>query len=174
MPVDLSSTDQQALAALGRAVRAEADGKAMRRDLLKGLRGTADPIKAQARSNVMGISSGRGGMSTGAPLRSAVAQQIKIDTRLSGRSTGVRVRVPRRRGMPRDFANAPKALNSKKGWRRQVFGSGTWVQQIAVPAEWFDRATREHHQQLKEDVLSAMEAMARRIAAKGPFTGGVG
>lgn len=167
MPVDLS-IDQQALQALGRAVRAEADGKALRKDLLKHLRKTADPIKQEAKSNLLGIASA--GLSQGQPLRQAVASQIKAEARLSGRSTGVRLKV-RRKGMPRGFDNAPKALNNPQGWRHRVYGRDVWTQQVALPGEWFDRATRRKHSELRKAVIEAMNETAKRVAAKGPFRG---
>jgi hypothetical protein len=159
-PVEFT-VEQEGLQSLARALKAEADGKALRRDLSKQLRAALDPIKEEARSNLMGIASA--GLNQGVPLRTAVAQNLKAEARLSGRSTGARLRV-RRKGMPRAFHNAPKALNTPKGWRHRVFGGDVWVQQLAIPAEWFDRATRAGHDQARDATLQAMEDMAARIA----------
>jgi hypothetical protein len=74
----------------------------------------------------------------------------------------------RRRG-PRGFDNAPKALNNPKGWRHRVFGRDVWVEQRATPTEWFDRATRRRHEQLRDAVLETMQRMAERLARKGPY-----
>lgn len=160
MPVELS-VEQEGLQALGRALKAEADGKKLRRDLSKNLREALEPIKEEARSNLMGVASA--GLTRGAPLRTTVLDQMKAEARLSGKSTGARLRV-RRRGMPRGFASAGKALNNPAGWRHPVFNTGTWVQQIAIPPEWFDRATRAGHDQAQDKAMRAMEDMAKRIA----------
>jgi hypothetical protein len=162
MPVELS-VDQQRLQEVARALKQEADGKALRRDLLKTLKAVTEATKQEAHSNLMGIASA--GLSEGAPLRSAVASQMKAEARLSGRRTGVGLKV-RRKGMPRGFANAPKALNTPKGWRHRVYGRDVWVQQIAVPNEWFDRAARAHQEQAQAGVMEVMEDMAARIAAR--------
>lgn len=162
MPVELT-VEQEGLQSLGRALKAEADGKALRRDLMKAMRAALEETKQQAHSNLMGVSSA--GLSGGESLRSAVASQMKAEARLSGRSTGARLRV-RRKGMPRSFRNAPKALNNPSGWRHQVYGRDVWVQQVAVPTEWFDRATRQGHDRDREAVLQVMEDMAERIANK--------
>lgn len=160
MPVELT-VDQQALQSLGRALKAEEDGKKLRRDLMKQIRESLDETKRDAHSNLMGLSTA--GLSQGEPLRAAVASQMKAQARLSGRYTGARL-VVRRKGMPREFLNAPKALNNPKGWRRQIYGRDVWVQQIAVPTEWFDSATRAARERDREAVLQAMEDMAARIA----------
>lgn len=162
MPIELT-VEQQALQSLARAVKAEADGKQLRRDLTRNMRAALEPAKEQARSNLMGIASA--GLNRGTPLRTTVAQQMKAEARLSGRTIGARLRV-RRKGMPRGFNNAPKALSNPKGWRHQVFGGGVWVQQVAVPPEWFDRATREHRDSSRDAVLEAMDDMAGRIISR--------
>lgn len=162
MPVELS-VEQEGLQALSRALKAEADGKKLRRDLSKNLRQVMEPIKEEARSNLLGIASA--GLNQGEPLRQAVADQMKAEARLSGKSAGARLRV-RRRGMPRGFSNAPKALNNPQGWRHRVYGRDTWVQQVAVPNEWFDRAHRAHHEEARDAALQAMEDMAARISSK--------
>jgi hypothetical protein len=159
-PVELT-VQQQGLQELARALKAEADGKALRKDLMKQLKAAVEPIREKARSNLMSI--GSAGLTEGASLRTAVASQLKAETRLSGRSAGVRLRV-RRKGMPRGFVNAPKALNTPKGWRHQVYGRDVFVQQIAVPAEWFDRAAREGRKPAQKAAMEAVEAMAQRVA----------
>lgn len=161
-PVALS-VEQQGLQALGRALKDEADGKQLRKELSKKLREALEPIKEEARSNLMGIASA--GLSQGAPLRSAVASQMKAEARLSGRNTGARLKV-RRKGMPRGFHNAPKALNNPQGWRHRVYGRDVWTQQVALPSEWFDRATRAHRDDAAEAAMEAVEDMAQRIATR--------
>lgn len=160
MPAELT-VQQEGLQSLSRALKQEADGKLLRRDLSKRLRQALDPIKEDARSNLMGIASA--GLSRGTPLRQTVAQQMKAQARLSGRSAGAALRV-RRKGMPRGFFNAPKALNNPKGWRHPVMGNReVWVEQVAQPTEWFDRAAREGRDLARDKALEAMEDTAARI-----------
>jgi hypothetical protein len=163
MPYELT-IDQQALAAVARALKAEADGKALRRDLAKNLRTAAEPAMADARGNLMGIATPGGSASAGPPLRTTVLGQMKAQARLSGRSTGARVAV-RRRG-PRGFELAARRLNRKRGWRHPVFGTDSWVQQKATPVEWFDRAMREHRKDFRDGVLKAVTEMAQRLASR--------
>ena len=162
MPVELT-IDQQGLQALARALGRESDGKKFRRELAKNMRNALEPAKAEVRSALMGMGSA-GIPVEGAPLRATVLSQLKAEARLTGRSTGARIKI-RRRGMPRGFVNAPKRLNRQRGWRHQVFGRDVWVQQVGEP-EYFDRPLREGHAKYRAAVLEAMEDMARRIAKK--------
>lgn len=155
------SADTEVLRALGRALGAEADGKKLRRDLAKGMRKALDPAVAQAKAGIMAMSSG-GLARTGPPLRSAIARQVKAEARLSGRSTGARVKA-RKRSMPRGFANAPKRTNSTKGWRRQIYGRGVWVEQKGRPG-WFDDPMQRNAKQYRAAVFDAMQAAAQRIS----------
>jgi hypothetical protein len=157
------SADTAALKALGRALGEEADGKKLRRDLAKEMRAALAPAVAEAQSGIKSMPS-RGLPHTGPPLRAAIARQIKAEARLSGRSTGARVKA-RKKSMPRGFANAPKRTNSQKGWRRQIFGRGVWVEQRGRPG-WFDDPMQRNATQYRAAVLDAMEATAKRIAGK--------
>lgn len=157
------SADQEALQALGRALAREADGKKLRRDLAKELRQTLEPAKQEIRAGLMGMATA-GIPAVGPPLRTTVLSKLKAETRLTGRSTGARLRI-RKKGMPRGFANAPKRLNSKSGWRHRVFGSDVWVEQRGEP-DYFDRPTTQHKAEYRAAVLAAMNAAARRITRR--------
>lgn len=165
MAVELT-VDQQALQKLGRALKEEADGKKLRRDLLKSMRQSVEPLKQEVTSNLLSLAdtSPADGVP---PLRSVVKTKIKAEARLSGRYTGARLKVGRK-GMPREFDNAARRLNARKGWRHPVFGTKTWVKQRAQPKEWFDSATRDraNREQVREDVIEVMNNMAERIARK--------
>jgi hypothetical protein len=161
MPIELTA-DQESLRNVGRALKQEADGKKLKKELAANLKQVLEPVAEQARSNLMSI--GTAGLAHGgSPLRTAIASQMKPAVRFSGRQTGVALRV-RRKNMPRGFTNAPKALSTPKGWRHPVFDSDRWVQQVTVPSEWFDRAARAGHQPAKQAVHAAVESMAQRIA----------
>lgn len=161
-PVELS-IDQQALQALAKALSAEADGKKLRRDLAKELRGALQPVLGEIRSGLMSL--GHGGLPTdGEPLRSAAGKRIVAEARLTGRSTGARVRAKRTEAT-RNFRHAPKRLNSDKGWRRRVFGSDHWVVQVGKPG-FFDDPIKDRKAELRAAVLKAMNDAAGRITGR--------
>lgn len=161
MPVEFT-IEQKSLQDLSRRLMAEADGKKLRRDLGKELKRAAIPIVTHAKSNVMSMPSSGGG-AAGAPLRATIARQVKTQVRWSGRSTGVRIRVGRSK-MPRGFKNAPKRLNSARGWRHPVFGdTDRWVTQQGRPS-WFHEATRGHRTEVRKAIQRAMKAAADRVA----------
>lgn len=161
MPIELT-VDQRALQALARAARAESDGKALRRDLIRTLRAPADAVVSEIQAGVM--SAPGGGSHAGVPLRSTVARNIRSEVRLSGRNTGVRIRAKRTPGV-RGFAQAPKRLNSPKGWRHRVFGRDVWTVQYGKP-QYFDDPPKAHRAEFRAAVVTAMRAMAERIAAR--------
>jgi hypothetical protein len=167
MPVELS-VDQHALQALARALSAEADGKKLRRDLSKSLRQAMEPLKHQVIGNLLGLDDTSPAAGT-LSLRQSLVPLVKAQGRLSGRSTGARLRVGAK-GAARGFDHAARRLNRAKGWRHPLFGNReVWIEQRATPVEWFDSATRKSHGEMRKAVLSAMEDMAQRIARKGPF-----
>jgi hypothetical protein len=83
-----------------------------------------------------------------------------VQTRLTGRVAGVRVRATKK-GMPRNFANAPKRINAKQ-FRHQVFGKG-WVTQIGAPG-FFDDPLRRDHVKYRLACRTAMDEMAAKLA----------
>ncbi|MEU1602687.1 hypothetical protein [Micromonospora matsumotoense] len=155
------STDQKALQALGKALKQEADGKKLRRDLARELRQSLEPAKSEVRSSLMSMQSG-GLPVSGPPLRTAVLKGLKAEARLAGRSTGARLRIKRTPGV-RGFANAPKRLNRPGGWRHKVFGRDVWVQQEGQPG-YFDKTIKNNAAKYRRAVIEVMEKTARRIA----------
>lgn len=141
------------------ALRFEEDGTRLRRALSKELRQAVDPAVAEAKGRIMAMDTA--GLPHGQSLRGAIARQVKAQTRLTGKSAGVRVRVSRK-GMPRGFDNAPKRTNRDAGWRHPVpvrypdggatQESDTWVHQVGAPG-WFDNPMQEH----ADDYLAAVQ-----------------
>jgi hypothetical protein len=160
-PISIELDMKRGIDSLVRAIRAEQNGKVLRRELASEMRDALKPAAQAAKSSIMGMSSsGRGSASP--PLRTAIARRIAPQIRLSGRSTGAKVRA--RKINTRDFYNAPKRLN-RASWRRPVFGSDEWIDQVGKP-NWFDDAMKDHATQAKEGVVNAMEAMAKRLAQR--------
>lgn len=149
------------LRALSRALAAESDGKALKRDLGKRLRAIMQPLREQV---VRRLLSTGGASHPGERMRDAVARQTRAGVRFSGRNTGVNL-VQRTRGMPRGFNMAGRAMNREEGWNPTSLG-GTTVHQHATPVEWFDKPTQGSTDGAREAVQAAMEDMAQRIAAR--------
>lgn len=160
-PFELRAT-HEGLDSLVRAIRAEADGKALRKELARNLREALKPGAAQAKSSIMGMVSLHGAQPA---LRSSIAKKIRPEVKLGGRWTGARVKAFKTRNI-RGFPNAPKRTNSARGWRHPVWGDpNNWVHQRGK-LEWFDRAFRGREGIYRQAVHEAMEDMARRIASR--------
>lgn len=156
MPAEYKlSANQEEFKSLYRAMKAEEDGKLLKAEIGVGLRTIMQPAVAEVRSAVLSMHSA--GLSRGPSLRQAVANNVKVGINASGRRTGVRVYVSKK-GMPRKFANAPRDLNSE-GW--EVQGRT----QVGRPG-WFDRPLSATAAAAKAAVITAMRAMAERIAAR--------
>ncbi len=153
----------EGLEALVRAMRAEADGKQLRKELAQNLRNELKPAAALAKSGIMAMSSAGPGVAPA--LRSAIARKIRPEVKLGGRWSGARVKAFKTPGV-RGFANAPKRTNRASGWRHPVFGDReNWVHQDGEN-QWFERALEGRRNQYRSAVLGAMEEMAERIARR--------
>jgi hypothetical protein len=160
-PVSMSVT-HEGLDSLLSALRAEEDGKALRKELAKNMRDALKEGAVQAKSGIMSMSSA--GPGTSPALRPAIAKRIRPEVKLGGRWTGARIKARKTPGIRR-FPNAPKRTQAAAGWRTQSWGNGSWRTQHGK-VDWFDRAIDGHKAEYRAAVLDAMEAMARRIAAR--------
>jgi hypothetical protein len=161
--LDLSGPERK-LRDLGRALRSVEDGKQLRKDLIRNIKAALKPSADEAKASIRSMPSAgvrRGGLS----LRGQVAKRVVVETRLSGRSVGARVRAkktPKARG----FESAPKRLNRAAGWRHPFFGdTERWYSQVGKP-DWFDGPMRAGRSRYRKGVLDAMEKTAREIARK--------
>lgn len=161
-PVDYT-VDQRAAHVIRDAMAAEADGKALRRDLLRELRDAARPLVPELQSAVRALPDASPAEAVPS-LREAVASQITVGARLSGRSTGVKVTVGTKKD-PRGFKFAARKLNRRSGWKHPVFGNrDVWVTQTG--REWFEPTILAKREQVRGAVVTAIESMAQRIAAR--------
>lgn len=161
--IERMEVNERDLVLLVAALRAESDGKALNRDLVRELRVVAEPAAAAARAAI--LSMGTSGLHHPEPaLRTAVAEHTKVTVRTGGRHPSVGVRASKT-GMPRGFYNAPKRLNAAKGWRHQVFGQDTWVTQRGRPG-WFDDTIARFKPAAERGAKSAMDDMAERISVR--------
>ncbi|MFE0142177.1 hypothetical protein [[Kitasatospora] papulosa] len=161
-PFDLQIT-HEGLDSLVRAIRQEADGKQLRKELAANMRNALRPGAAQAKSSVMAM--GSAGLSTGPSLRNAVAKKIRPEVKLGGRWSGARVKAFKTPNI-RHFPNAPKRLNRRNGgWRTLTYGHEPWRTQTGKPG-WFDDSFVNDAAAYRAAVHEAMEDMARRLAAR--------
>ena len=152
--------DQQAMQAVFRALKAETDGKDLRRDLTRELKAVLVPAQQQAKAAIQAMPSSD--VKYG-DMRSSIAQHIKISVRTSGRNTGVAV-YANKGGYPRNFSDAAAQFN-RAGWRHPVFGnSQVWVTQVGKP-RYFDNIMGQKPEYI-DAVVSCLNAMAERIAAR--------
>lgn len=157
-------TDGRALKRVAMALRQEADGKQLHRDLGKSIRKALAPAADEARAGIRSMPSA-GLPVEGGGLRQAIARRVRAQAKMSGRLPGARVRVTKR-GMPRGFELAARRTNRRKGWRHPVFGdTDRWAQQIGKPG-WFDDPMRRGRPRYRAAVLAAMNESARRITRK--------
>ncbi|MFI9005104.1 hypothetical protein [Streptomyces sp. NPDC053541] len=162
-PFELGVETHEGLAALTRAIRAEADGKELRRDLARNMRESLKPAATLAKSGIMAMSSATPG--TSPALRSAIARKIRPEVKLGGRWSGARIKAFKTKNI-RGFNNAPKRTNRPRGWRHLVYGRpDSWVTQHGK-SHWFDHALEGVEPNAREAVERAMEDMARRLASR--------
>ncbi|MFS0697809.1 hypothetical protein [Streptomyces nitrosporeus] len=161
-PFELTVT-HEGLDALVRAIRQEADGKALRKELAANMRTALRPGAARAKSSIMAM--GSSGTGTGPGLRAGVAKKIRPEVKLGGRWSGARVKAFKTPALRR-FPNAPKRLNRRGGgWRTLTYGHEPWRTQIGKPG-WFDDSFTNDAAAYRAAVHEAMEDMARRLAAR--------
>lgn len=162
-PFSLGVETHEGLAALVRAIRAEEDGKQLRKDLARNLREQLKPAAAEAKSSIMSMSSA--GLRTAPALRPSIARKIRPEVKLGGRWSGARVKAFKTRNV-RGFVNAPKRTNRASGWRHPVFGNAErWVDQQGK-VDWFDRSFEGREGEYRQAIERALEDMAQRIASR--------
>ncbi len=165
-PLDLT-VDQANMAAVARALKGEADGKLLRRELVRSLKATtAGPI-GEAKAEMLSTPSR--GLTSGQSLRSTVANSIKPVSRLSGASTGVSIRQTRTPEL-RNFKMAGRRFN-RASFRRRVFGSEGFVVQVGNP-RWFDDAMQDAKPEFKADVVRVVQELADTLAQRARAAAG--
>lgn len=149
----------EALRRLARVLEAEGSAR-FRSQLARNLERAAQPGAAAVRARVMAIPS-RGGRRRGGSIRRAIAMAVRVDVRLTGRTTGVRIAIGRRT-MPRQFANAPKRFNQQT-FRRPVYGRGSVVQ---AGEPYFETTLTPGRPRYAAACHDAMDDMADRLAVR--------
>ncbi len=182
-PVDLT-IDQRALLRVRDAMAAEADGKALKRDLAKEIRNAVKPVIPELQAAVRQLPSREPAASP--DLRDAVARQIKVGSSMANKNPGAKIKVGTRQD-PRGFRFAGRRLNSPKGWRHPVFArtaraggirglvgltEEVWVQQYGRQGvRWFEPPILARSKEFQAAVRVAVDDMARRIASRATTRG---
>ncbi|MCI0689692.1 MAG: hypothetical protein L0Y54_21020 [Sporichthyaceae bacterium] len=126
----ITISDGGALRDLSKALKTLGDGKQIRAELTKTLRGEVTPIvgavQAAYRANPSRTGKGR--------LRPALAKATRAEVRTAGKRAGVRVIVDGRR-MPSGMGRIPQYYEGVlPRWRHPVFGNpDVWVAQRPQP-----------------------------------------
>lgn len=162
-PFELS-VDQRAVQRVSRALRAEEDGKTLRRELVADLKDAVAPGVSSVAGKLRAIPSAARGTAASPPLGSYLASRVKPQVRLTSRQTGVAVRIPQTPAL-RGFKLAARRLNRSE-WRHKVFGRDVWVTQRSPIPGFFDDTLSAGKTTYRKAVVSALEKMAQRIAER--------
>lgn len=151
-----------ALPVLAKAMRAEADGKQLRKELIAEMRTALAPGVSAVQSKLRAIP--RSATDTASPaLGIYLASRVRTQVRLSGKSAGVKIRIPQTPQL-RGFRFAARRLN-RDAWRHPVFGNReNWVEQQSPIQGFFDDTLRPDRAKMRGAVIHAMNKMAFRIA----------
>lgn len=145
-----------------RALKAEEDGKELRRDLVRNLKAIVEPAAAEARAKLLATPT-KGLEHPPPPLLATVARKTKTFARATGRRAGVGVRVPD--DAVERFPYAARRLNDAK-WRHPLFGNRRkWFNQTGSPG-WLtatlDAAKPGAQAAVAEAVAEALKRLERR------------
>jgi hypothetical protein len=154
--------DARNLTALGRVLRAEADGAALKKDLVVAIRAAVSPGVSAVQGKLRAIPSK--GISPSPSLSSYLASRVKVSVRFAGRSAGVRIRIAQTPTL-RGFKMAARRLN-RTHWRHPVYGRGVWVTQQSPIPDYFDGTLSGHKSEYHAAVIAACEACAARIGRR--------
>lgn len=145
------------------ALKAEEDGKELRKELAKSMREALKPGAAQAKSSIMSMASTT--PHAGPALKTSIARKIRPEVRLTGRFPGAKIKAFKTKNL-RGFPNAPKRTNRASGWRHPVYGNReVWIHQTGK-VKWFDHAFEGRRNEYKRAVQFALAEMVNRIASR--------
>ncbi len=150
------SFEQNELQAAARACKEQADGKDLRKALLRNLKAATAPLVVDLKAAIGTASTGASSPS----ITQAIARTIKPTVRLSGQNTGVGVRAGTT--TVRGFKQAARRFN-RPSFRHPVFGGPGYSEQVGKPG-WFDDTTKSRQDEAKRAVLAAMAETTQVLA----------
>lgn len=158
--LDLSKSER-ALLDMARALRAEEDGREIKRDIVRQLRKAAQPVRQEVRAAIRSASThGHPGRS----IRSAIAQKTQVVAKLTGKAVGVRI-VAKETSSIRGFAHAPRRFNSAAGWHHPTFGEEPEQFQVGKPG-WFDDTIADRKREFRSAMEDVIKEAAKRVARR--------
>lgn len=154
------AVDQRKIVGVAKALRAESNSAALRKDLIANIKVAVQPGVSAVQGKLRAIphSSSR----TPSPRMSAyLASRVKVQVRLTGGSAGVRVRIAQTPNL-RGFKKAAQYLN-RASWRHRVFGRDVWVVQESPMPGYFDDTLQQRKSEYRAAVLAACRQLAWRL-----------
>lgn len=152
------------LRALAREFRNHSDGKQLRKQLRKELKGTGTRILKAEKQAVRALPSKGQNARAGRPsTRRQVARATQLRIRMAGPRTGVMVWVNPGR-MPAGKETVPgfmEGVRPYQRWRHPVFGREVWTSQRAMP--WFYRTAGRYGGDAQRAAGRAIDRFAREI-----------
>lgn len=158
--IEVDTDLKEKMLKLKKAMAEAEDGKRIKREVAKELRGLMNPLVARQRAKVLRLPS-KGGHSQS--MRQAIAKQTKAATRWGGNNIGVSV-IQRARSMPRNFQMAGRVFNREEGWHPQTLGGESLHQEVR-PAQWFDSETGGVRAEAAHKMHAALDRAADKIAS---------
>jgi len=141
----------------------------LRASMQRRIRRAAEPLRSDLQDTMRGLdirsqaraAGKRGGRSpTTRPLRTTIADAIRISVRTAG-DPGARVWIDKGR-LPPDLKKMPDTINTGR-IRHPVFGNRRrWAQQSAPPM-WWDKTVRAHTDRMTREVARVVDDVRRRI-----------
>jgi hypothetical protein len=152
--------DSGDLKAVSRALRQQADGKQLRRQLVKELGGIARPLASKVRAAWRaapshGHQSATRGRREQPDLRALLSKATRSQVRLTGKDAGVRIRTDGRKLSSGMRALPTYAEGTKRPWRHPIYGNrNAWASQRSFP---------RFYQAVKPDEAAARHAAERAV-----------
>jgi hypothetical protein len=152
---------------LNKQLRQLADGKEIKKELTKGLRGVLQPIVPEVRAAYRAAPSHGHASSSearrGQPgLRQLLAKATRVEVRTAGRQAGARIRVDGRK-MPDRMKSLPAYWEGEKPrWRAPVFGNRqAWVEH--KPRPLFYGIVQRHEVQARRAVDQVLDQVRQKL-----------
>lgn len=143
-PFDITIVGANELDAVAKRLKAQGEsGKGLRKELLKGLREGAKPLKVAVRDSAESVLPHR--------IAVTVKKGVSIRTRATGRQAGVRVIAKQGRGLDDGRLRHPLFGNRKR-----------WYQQDIEPG-WFTKPLEEHAPAVRVELLRVINHIARKV-----------
>lgn len=168
--MQLVLVDSGDLKHISKALRHHADGKQLRKELVAELKLAAGPLVPKIQAAWLATpSQGHGSSSRGRrrqpDLRRMLADSTWVQTRLTGKEAGVRIRTDGRK-MPNRMKSLPGYAEGirRRPWRYPVFGDReTWVQRRPFPGRPFFTAVQPDEANARRRCNAAVDKVFNQI-----------